>query len=157
MLRAAAVLLVIAGVFSLVPPLRAWVVSGWNRLSAPVESEPVTHLLESPDTSDITFASNFDSFDVELITRQLEGAIRIRTGDVEDVTAVMVTRSGTEEWMPLPGGLRVINARSSVADYDIVLPERVRVVRVIIGAQRIAEYSPREEGGADRTFPAGTR
>jgi hypothetical protein len=157
LMRAAAVLLVLVGIFSLVPPLRAWIVDRWERIASPAETTPPGQppLLRTPDTVAVTFPTEYQSFDFELIARQQTGTLRIRVADVDQVAAEMYTRTNTETFFKFPAGLRVINAETSVADYDIVIPSTVRTVRVTIGAQRIAAYSTRQEEGKERVFELG--
>jgi hypothetical protein len=49
----------------------------------------------------------------------------------------------------------VVNTATTVADYDIVVPSRVRIIRVTVAAERIAEYSTRPEEGKERVFELG--
>jgi hypothetical protein len=158
LMRAAGVLLVLIGVVSLVPPVRTWIAAQWQRIApspetAPPPGEPP--LLRIPDTVSIAFPSTYQSFDFELIARQKTGKIRIRVADVEQVAAEMYTRTHTEEFFKFPGGLRVVNTATTVADYDIVVPSRVRIIRVTVAAERIAEYSTRPEEGKERVFDLG--
>jgi len=157
LMRAAAVLLVLVGVVTLVPPLRAWIVEQWQRVAPSAEPAAPGQppLLRTPDTVSIAFPATYQSFDFELIARQEAGTIRIRVADVEQVAAEMHTRTNTEEFFRFPGGLRIVNTATSVADYDIVVPPRVRIVRVTIAAEKIAEYSTRQEEGKERVFELG--
>jgi hypothetical protein len=157
LMRAAAVLLVVIGIVSLVPPLRAWIVDQWQRIapSANTAAPGEPPLLRTPDTVSIAFPTTYQSFDFELIARQETGTIRIRVADVEQVAAEMYTRTNTEEFFKFPGGLRVVNTATSVADYDIVIPSGVRIVRLTVAAERIAEYSTRPDEGKERVFELG--
>jgi hypothetical protein len=158
LMRAAAVLLVIAGVLTFVPPVRAWIVEQWQRFSTPTESGPLPGeppLLRIPDTLDIAFPSPQRTFDFELIARQRAGRIRIRVADVDQVTAEMHTRTHTEEFFQFPGGLRVINTEGSVADYEIIVPSTVRAVRVTVAGTQIARYATQAEDGRERVFELG--
>lgn len=159
LLRAAAVILVFAGVVSLVPPLRALVLDGWTRLTAADEAParpappPPPELLAVPDTVTAERVEvRFDSFDFELTAWQESGTLRIRVEDVESARVEIVTRTTREAFVRLPNGMRIINTAESVADYEVVLPRRVRLVRVTVNAQLIEEYGTRAERNLDRTF-----
>ncbi len=155
LLRAAAVILVLAGVVSLVPPLRAWVVESLQRLAGTASEmvpPPPPPLLAAPDTMNVDFAHEHTSFDVELIATQPEGRVRIRIADVERASAEIHTRTAAEELFPIPAGIRFINTPTSVADYEVTVPSVVRIVRIIIAGRRIAEYPALAPENRERIF-----
>jgi hypothetical protein len=152
LLRAAAVLLIAAGAITLVPPLRAWVVDGVQRV---LERDPVDSIAASssvvPDTFDVAFDVQ-STLDFELLMWQREGTLRIRVAEAATATAQIHTRSGLEEFYVIPGGVRVNNANSSIADYELVVPTTVRMIRVTIGGDRVAEYGTFQPENRERTF-----
>lgn len=155
LLRAAAVILVLAGIVSLVPPLRAWIVDQLVRVTAPdpAAPPPPPPLSDVPDTVGVEFSHSFQNFDFELVNAQRAGSIRIIVADVETVQAEIRTRTGREEFFRIPEGLRIVNAPGTVADYEITLPSTIRRVRVVVGGREVEVYSTRSADGRDRVFP----
>lgn len=154
LLRAAAIVLVLAGIVSLVPPLRAWIVDQLTRVTAPDPNAPPPPppVSDVPDTADIAFRHVFQNFDFELVNAQREGTLRIRVAEVEQVAAEMHTRTGAEQFFHIPEGLRILNVPGSVADYEITIPPAVRRVRVVVGGRELAVYSTLPAEGKVRIF-----
>lgn len=159
LLRAALALLLIVGIVSLVPSLRARIFDGAAGRTDETSGTPTAaDLLPAPDT--LRYDSidvRFDSFEFELIADQPNGSIRVRTADVETASVQIRTRTGLESFFRLPNGMRVINRRGSVADYELVVPERVRIIRLYMGGRLFTQYVTRVEGNADRTFDLSER
>lgn len=153
--RAAAVVLLLAGAVSLVPPLRALVVTQLQRVigAAPaVDTGPAGVLSDvAPDTIDVSFATA-SSLDFELLHWQRAGTLRVRVEEVAEAAAAIHSRSGLEAFHVFPGGVRVDNASQSVADYELVVPVSVRLVRITIEGERVAEYATLAPENRERTF-----
>lgn len=154
LLRAAALVLVLAGIFSLVPPLRAWLLDGVpGSAGEPEEVVSGPPMLPEPDTLTAdSLVLRFDSFEFELTADQRNGSVRVRVEDTGTASVQIHTRTGLESFYRIPGGMRIINQGGSVADYEIILPRTVRAVRLFMGGRGIADYIPRGEGNTDRTF-----
>ncbi len=87
-----------------------------------------------------------------MIADQRYGTLRVRTADVETASVQIRTRTGLESFYRIPGGMRILNQEGSIADYEVVLPARIRTIRLHMGGRQIEEYIARSEGNADRTF-----
>lgn len=154
-LRAVALVLVLAGLFSLVPPLRVWLLEGvLGTRGEPEEVVSGPEMLPEPDTLTAdSLVLRFDSFEFELTADQRNGSLRVRVEDTPTASVQIRTRTRLESFYRIPGGMRIVNQGGSVADYEIVIPRSVRAVRLFMGGRAIADYLPRAEGNADRTFP----
>ena len=160
--RAAVFVLVLIGVVSLVPSLRLRL---FDAGPGEPESEEVVEeaeqggdttaldLLPAPDTLRYdTVEVRFSTFQFELIAEQRYGVVRVRLEDRPAGFVEIRTRTGLERFIRIPTGMRVLNQPGSVADYEIVLPNTVRRVRVTMNGRELAAYGTAVPENQDRTF-----
>jgi hypothetical protein len=154
-MRAAAVLLAVAGAAALATPARAWLAERWTALSG-VQAKPAPAPRPSaapapvaePPTAYVRFAAAGPDFSLHVQHPQRGGALRLRTGSSSAATAQVVAGTGTADLLVLPAGLRIGNAPGSSAEYAVVLPPSVRTVAVRVGGAPPVLYRAPELGGA---------
>jgi hypothetical protein len=136
-LRAAAAVLLLVSVTLAVPPLRARVIDGLQRILGRTESGTTapTPLITLPsiDTFSVGFHAPSVTFLIELQSAQAGGRLIVRVADVTEGSVEVRARHGGEEspfvWSE---GLRINNTPASTAEYEIVLPRHVRDVTIRI-------------------------
>ena len=146
-LRVAAMVIVVLGAALRGEPVRAWVADflgiGRTELAAPTQAEPqpapVTPMAPEAGTR-VQFTPTSAEVELDVASYQAGGAISFVAGEVPEVTVQV--QGGTADLLVLPSGIRIGNTPTSTADYQVMLPDGVRQVRVRIG------------GGAPRTITA---
>lgn len=141
-LRAAAIIAVLLGAGLFATPLPAtiasWVAEQWVELTSPRLTAPTsvgeTVSVQEAGQTRVQFAPEGAELTLEFATRQAGGAVTLRSADVELVSAAVVSSGGAgADLLVLPAGLRIQNTAGSTAEYTVVVPRRVRGVRVRIG------------------------
>jgi hypothetical protein len=131
-LKAAAVLLLIAGAAVMATPVRARVLD-WIRdtfrspapAGAPVESE-------SASPSSVEFVPQGDELVIHIVDAGAGGELRIRPHDGASVLARALNATSRVELLVLPDGLRIVNTGAR-ATYEVAVPARLIRIRVQIG------------------------
>lgn len=141
LLQAAAIFLVVAVAVS---PARAWLVEGWRAIrslfteapaSEPAEGEPTIEVGET--TAVVTFAVAGSAFRLDVASTQRRGTITVATDSVASASARVLGGDGSEELVVLPEGLRILNAATSTASYEVVLPPAVQNIEVRIAGRSV--------------------
>jgi hypothetical protein len=144
-LRAAATIVVVAGVAAAAPPVREWLREQVQRWVGPAPATPVDSSPAAAPIERRTVAGPVVRFDVpsselvvQLDSAQLAGTIEITSGNASRAEA-QITTDLRDEWLiVLPGELRIRNTGASRASYRLTVPASVRQVRL------------RTSGGSDR-------
>jgi hypothetical protein len=159
LLRAAAIVGLLAAVVAAVPPLRAWVVDTLFRGGgepAPVDVVPFPHELRgTADTMTVQFAVPAPTFDIELINPQRGGRLTIRVIDADRGSAELATRGGGENLLAIPAGLRIINSAASTASYVVEVPSTVRAIRVRMPGSPLLQYPTLDPANRERVIEFG--
>ncbi|MBR9988582.1 MAG: hypothetical protein KFH98_02445 [Gemmatimonadetes bacterium] len=142
-LKAAAVLLLIAGAAVMATPARARVLD-WIRdtfrspapVGAPAESE-------SASPSSVEFVPEGDELVIHIMDAGGGGELRIRPHDRASVTARALNATGRVELLVLPDGLRIVNTGAR-ATYEVAVPARLIRISVQIGEDRRIELDGRQ-------------
>jgi hypothetical protein len=139
-LRAAAALLLLAGVAAASPAARRWIVERVSRLRGTTPAptaEPRQSSSNQPGSSAgsrVWFAPpTGPELIVRFETRPASGRLVLQAADDDRASAQVVAGASGEALLILPGEVRVRNSAASVADYRLTLPPSVRRVRVHIG------------------------
>jgi hypothetical protein len=152
-LAAGVVLLLAVGLT--VQPVRAWLMTGVQRvveLFAPEEPAPTPEAVVTPEQgmespSTVSFQPADPLFSVEVRTPQPDGLLIVESGpDDGDVTASVVAGAG-ETLVVLPSGLGISNTAESTANYRVSVPSRLASVEVRIDGVLVATLSPGEPPG----------
>jgi hypothetical protein len=132
-LLAAAIVLLIIGAAVLVPPVRAWIASQWQRTpgdeSAPANAAAQADAPALADTLNVSFPVGHPTFDIELLNLQARGQLVVFVTDSTSGSATIRNGKGEETFL-FPGGIRFINGAESTADYEVAVPRSVRRVTV---------------------------
>ncbi len=141
-LRAAAVVALIITAIG-VSPARAWLVDGWQAIRSlfseesampPEQPTPV----ETPDaTAVVSFAPAGTTFSIEVSRAQSQGVISLVIDSGPSASARVRGGDGSEELVVLPAGLRIVNAPTSSANYEIVVPRSVRALELTIAGRTV--------------------
>lgn len=141
-LKAAAVVTLVATAIG-VSPARAWLVDGWQALRSifveeAVDPTEVPAPVEVPDiTAVVTFRPAGTSLTIEVSSAQALGTIALLSGPGLSASARVLGGGGGEELVVLPDALRIANASTSTASYEIVVPRSVRMVAVTIAGRSV--------------------
>ena len=132
-LRAAAGIVIVAGIAAAAPPVRAWIAARVDALtSAPrpergTSAAPRESAREAP-TSEVYFATTGRELEITFTARQAAGEILVtRAGEARSSVSVI---GGSEELVVLPNGVRVRNEATSTSSYLIRAASGVEHVRV---------------------------
>jgi hypothetical protein len=145
-MRAAAAVLLVAGLAGVVRPVRAWIVDRAEALWGAVtgQTPPLqtpTPVAPAPSAS-AAFAPTGDEFTIELTGDPAGGTLQIETVLGDTAIAIVRGGSGGEDLVVLPSGLRIVAPLASTASYEIRLPARLVLVRIAVGEARRWEYRP---------------
>jgi hypothetical protein len=146
-LRAAAALLLVAGVAA-ATPARAWLLERVARLRGspePIKPGTVAQApaprTEAAAASAVFFTPGSELLVIRLEAQQAAGTLELIAGrDLRSSAQILAGASG-EALLVLPSELRIRNTPGSVASYRIVLSSEIRGVRVRIGGDRGEETS----------------
>ena len=138
--RAAAALLLLAGVAAASPAARRWIADGIGRLrgatpAPPTEPRQPSRPSQAASGSRVWFAPpTGPELVVRFETRPASGTLALQGTEDERASVQVVARGSSEALLVLPGEVRIRNSVTSVADYRLTLPSTVRRVRVHVGA-----------------------
>jgi hypothetical protein len=137
-LRAAAAIVLLAGVAAASPAVRRWVAErvAQRRESRPVQPAAPDRPSDAPQSSAgsrVWFAPTSSELVVRFQARPTSGTLALQAVDDDRASAQVVARAGGEELLILPGEVRVRNSTTSTAEYRITLPATVRRVRIHVG------------------------
>jgi hypothetical protein len=141
-MRAAAALLLLAGVAAASPTARAWILDRVARLRGSTAPAPAPRAaprsgqaprgaigaivwFEPPAGSELVV--RFDE-------RPAAGSLELARGTDDRAAAQVIARAGSEVLVVLPSELRVRNSRASTADYRVTVPASVRRIRLHVGS-----------------------
>jgi anti-sigma factor RsiW len=145
-LRAAAALLVLAGVGGAVRPVRAWIIQRaealWDAVAGRNGSAIRPGAPGVAPLASVAFAPSGDELTVEVTGHQGGGVLRIETVEGDTVAAIVRDGSGVEDLVVLPSGLRIVTGPTSRATYVIRIPAQLARVRVLVGEQAPLDYRP---------------
>jgi hypothetical protein len=145
-LRAAAIILALAGAAMVVPPVRAWVIDQLQKLGGEdgrtdTPTQPADGVASAAaDTLPVTFAVTQPSFDIVFESAQVGGR-RLTLRSTEDAAATIQISGASEGITTLPASLRIANTATAAVNYELSLPALVKLVRVRIGETVIAEVA----------------
>jgi hypothetical protein len=141
LLQAAAIFLVVAVAAS---PARGWLVEGWHAIrslfvEAPAPEGPVgaPGIDVGETTAVVTFATVGAEFRLDVLSTQHRGTVTIATDSVESASARVLGGDGSEELVVFPGGLRILNAPTSAASYEVLLPPTVSDIEIRIAGRTV--------------------
>jgi len=136
-----------------VQPVRAWLVTGVNRVMEMLspEDQPVPAVVveqqEDSGPSRVSFVPDTDVFVIEVSAPQATGTLFVETvTGVDQVVAAVVNGEG-ENLLVLPSGLRIGNQAASTADYRITVPARLSSVEIRVAGAVVATLTPGSQPG----------
>ena len=138
-LRAAAAILLLAGVAAASPAARRWIADGIARLRGAAPASPTAPKQPSRPAqvasgSRVWFAPpTGPELVVRFENRPKTGTLALQRIEDDRASVQVVARASGEALLVLPGEVRVRNSGTSVADYRLTLPSSVRRVRVYVG------------------------
>lgn len=156
-LRAAAALLVLAGVGGAVRPVRAWILDRAGAVWVAVTGREPTAPPDgaAPERSaSVSFVPAGDVLTLEVTEHQQGGVLHIETVGGDTAVAIVRGGAGAESLVVLPSTLRIVNRPASSASYVIRVPARLTRVRVRVSDAEPWDYRP---GGAPREIDLGNR
>jgi hypothetical protein len=142
-LKAAAVVLLIAGAAALASPVRARVLD-WIRdaFLTPASAPAVAPAdAASAGHASVEFLPVGHELNLEVVDAEAGGELRIGMNDGRAVVARTLNATSTVELLVLPAGLRIVNTAAH-ATYDISVPAQVTRIRVQIGQEAPLELEP---------------
>jgi len=130
-IRAAAGIVIVAGVAAAAPPVRAWIASH-ARIGARAEPARISSRGMTPPVSpsEVYFDVAGSELTVTIDSRQHDGEVVISRADDGRNSASVI--GGSDELVVLPGGIRVRNVASSTSSYLFRLGSGVQRVRLRI-------------------------
>jgi hypothetical protein len=138
-LRAAAAILLLAGVAAASPAARRWIADGIGRLrgaapTPPAQPRQPSRPAQAASGSRVWFAPpRGPELVVRFETRPASGTLALQGTEDDRASVQVVARASSEALLVLPGEVRVRNSVTSVANYRLTLPSKVRRVRVHVG------------------------
>ena len=144
----AATLTMLFGVSLFVQPVRAWILEQgrtvWERVNpgATANSETAMSTIASDhaSTSGVSFRPRGPTLSIHVSVWQSDGAIAIRRGVGQEVTASVIDAGETDGIAVLPRGLRIENAPGSNATYVITIPGGVTDVVVTVAGENVTRF-----------------
>lgn len=139
--RAAAVLVLLAGVALAFPPVSRWVeerVAGPT--AGPGEVAPSADV--APGSISVSFRPAGERLTVRVERLPARGSVRIAPGAGPDVEARVIGGEGDEELTVLPDGLAVRIPEGSTADFAIAVPVTVRAIDLFVAGRRVWSGAP---------------
>lgn len=135
-LKAAAVVLVIAGAAVMASPLRARVLGWISEAFGPPTPAPTVVPGEpaSAGRASVEFVPVGDVLTIEVMDAEAGGELRIGVNDDRTVVARTLNATSAVELLVLPAGLRIANTAGR-ATYDVSVPAQITRIRVQIGQE----------------------
>lgn len=150
LLRAAAVVILVAGGSLTVSPLRAWIAETWQDIavlfteaSFVADEEIEVSVVQEEDGSVVFFLPAGEDFLIDLDHHQTHGAVSLRLNESHRGAARIVGARG-EDLFVLSQGIRVRNGTTSSASYEVALPSSVTRATLRIGGEIVGSVVPRE-------------
>jgi hypothetical protein len=142
-LKAAAVVLLIAGAAVMASPVRARVLDWIRDAFRPPASAPA---VVSPDPAfadhaSVEFLPVGDELNLEVVDAEAGGELRIDMNDGRAVVARALNPTSAVELLVLPAGLRIVNSAAR-ATYEVSVPAQITRIRVQIGQEAPFELEP---------------
>lgn len=161
-LKAAAIVLLIAGAAVMASPLRARVLDWIRDAFRPPPSVPAVMPADpaSADHASVEFLPVGNELNLEIVDAETGGELRIRLIDGRAVVARALDATGAVELLVLPAGLRIVNTAAR-AMYDVSVPAQITRIRVQIGQEAPFELEPGQLPrvillGVERVRPGST-
>jgi hypothetical protein len=156
-LRAAAVLALVAGAAVAVPSALRWLADSGDSpatVSDPREPAPgAPGTVAGNDGLSVSFVPAGNRLVVRLAVAQAAGRVALEPVAGREVHAEVMDGSGVEELVVLPDGLSVRNAAASTASYRIRVPGQITRLELVVGDRPVwsgsASALPREVPAAD--------
>jgi len=145
-LRAAVAAVAVLGVAASVAPVRAWIIGTTQTLWETVMGTGVESPRPTPSTparsASVTFVPEGTRFVIEVATRQTAGRLVLTAVPGDSATTVVFGGAGTADLVVLPAGLRIVNAATSTASYEVRLPQHLTRVVVRVGSAAPVTFDP---------------
>lgn len=145
--RVAAALVVLAGAAA-ASPMRHWFGRRRDTRPAAIDSVvlrpiPAVRAAESAGAT-VSFAATGTEFAIRFDSLPESGTLTARRSNDANITARIVSGAGTggDALVVLPGELRVRNATTSRAAYELILPNAVTRLRVIVAGRSVFDGPP---------------
>jgi hypothetical protein len=135
-LKAAAVVLVIAGAAVMASPLRARVLGWISDAFGPPTPAPTVVPGEpaSAGRASVEFVPVGHELTMEIVDAEAGGELRIGVNEGRAVVARALNATSAVELLVLPAGLRIVNTAGR-ATYDVSVPAQITRIRVQIGQE----------------------
>jgi hypothetical protein len=142
-LKAAAVVLLIAGAAVMASPVRARVLDWIRDTFRPPVSAPAVVPADraSAGRASVEFLPVGHELNLEVVAAEAGGELRIGVNDGRAVVARALNATGAVELLVLPAGLRIVNTAAR-GTYDISVPAQITLIRVQIGEEASFELVP---------------
>jgi len=142
-LKAAAVVLLIAGAAVMASPVRARVLDWIRDAFRPPASAPAEVPADraSAGHASVEFLPVGHELNLEVVDAEAGGELRIGVNNGRAVVARALNTTSTVELLVLPAGLRVVNTGAR-ATYDVSVPAQITRIRVQIGREAPLELEP---------------
>ncbi len=135
LIRAAAVVVLLAGAAVAVPSALRWLDQrGEVAVDEPREPTPDAPRVEGPgDGLSVSFVPAGDRLVVRLAEAQAAGRVRLEPIAGREVHGEVLEGTGAEELIVLPDGLSIRNGSASTASYRIRVPAQIIVLELMVG------------------------
>jgi anti-sigma factor RsiW len=129
-------------------PAGAWIADLWRDLFQP---EPAVVAAPEPTVlsvggSVVGFSPVGDELVLELASAQETGSLTIRVEDMSSASARVLRGDEELDVVVLPSSLRILNQAHATADYEVVVPARMRMLRVRVGEAQELVLAPADLG-----------
>jgi len=141
-LKAAAIVALVITAIG-VSPARAWLVDGWQAIkSLFVEESAEPTQPPSPSETEtapavVTFTPRGPAFTIDVSSAQISGTVSLATDSGPSASARVLGGDGSEELIVHGGGLHIVNAATSSASYEIVVPQSVATLELIVAGRTV--------------------
>lgn len=138
-LKAAAVVALVITAIG-VSPARAWLVDGWQAIKS-LFVEESAEPTQPPETATapavVTFTPRGPAFTIDVSSAQISGTVSLAMDSGPSASARVLGGDGSEELVVHRGGLHIVNAPTSSARYEIVVPRSVSTLELIIAGRTV--------------------
>jgi hypothetical protein len=141
-LKAAAVVALVITAIG-VSPARAWLVDGWQAIRSlftegsaePKQPPPPSETATAPAV--VTFTPRGPAFTIDVSSAQISGTVSLAMDSGPSASARVLGGDGSEELVVHRGGLHIVNAPTSSARYEIVVPQSISTLELIIAGRTV--------------------
>ena len=148
--RIAASIVLLLAATSVLQPVRAWMVSGWQTVAglftgqnAEEVTGPVTATEVLPTGTIVSFTPRSERLFIDVATWQAAGQLTIVVTEGQSVSAQVLAPEASEHLAIVPsGGISIANSEGSISNYRITVPGGLEEVAVRIAGARIVEFAP---------------